>query len=76
MTIKTILAAASGGSASAGAFELSAHLARRFGASLEGFHVKIDAGELAMAAGNGAGMLALPGWIDQVTSELKEAFKS
>jgi nucleotide-binding universal stress UspA family protein len=69
MTIKTILAAASGGSASVGVFELSAYLAHRFGAALEGFHVKIDARELAMAAGDGAGMLALPGWIDQVISE-------
>ena len=69
MTIKTILAAASGGSASPGVFELSAHLAHRFGAALEGFHVKIDARELALAAGDGAGMLALPGWIDQIISE-------
>jgi nucleotide-binding universal stress UspA family protein len=69
MTIKTILAAASGGSASIGVFELSAHLAHRFGAALEGFHVKIDARELALAAGDGAGMLALQGWIDQVISE-------
>lgn len=69
MTIKTILAAASGGSASGGVFELSAHLAHRFGAALEGFHVKIDARELALAAGDGTGMLALPGWIDQVLAE-------
>ena len=69
MTIKTILAAASGGSASAGVFELSAHLAHRFEAALEGFHVKIDARELAMAAGDDVGMMALPGWIDQITRE-------
>jgi nucleotide-binding universal stress UspA family protein len=69
MTIKTILAAASGGSASTGVFELSAHLAHRFGAALEGFHVKIDARELAMAAGGNTGMMALPGWIDQITAE-------
>jgi nucleotide-binding universal stress UspA family protein len=41
-TIKTILAAASGGSASAGAIELACHLARRFEAHVEGFHVKPD----------------------------------
>ena len=41
-TIKTILAAASGGSASAGAVELGCRLARRFEAHVEGFHAKPD----------------------------------
>lgn len=41
-TIKTILAAASGGSASAGAVELACRFARRFEAHVEGFHAKPD----------------------------------
>ena len=41
-TIKTILAAASGGSASAGAVEMGCRLARRFEAHIEGFHAKAD----------------------------------
>lgn len=40
--VKTILAAASGGSASAGTIELACGLARRFDARLEGFHAKAD----------------------------------
>lgn len=42
ITIKTILAAASGGSASAGAVELACRFARRFEAHVEGFHAKPD----------------------------------
>lgn len=45
-TIRTILAAASGGSASAGAVELACRFARRFDAHVEGFHVKADPFEL------------------------------
>lgn len=41
-TIKTILAAVSGGSASAGAMEMACRLARRFEAHVEGFHAKAD----------------------------------
>lgn len=46
MTIKTILAAASGGTASAGAIELACRFARRFSAHVEGFHAKPDPLEL------------------------------
>jgi len=42
MTVKTILAAASGGTASAGAVELACRFARRFNAHVEGFHAKPD----------------------------------
>jgi nucleotide-binding universal stress UspA family protein len=44
--VKTILAAASGGSASAGALELACRLARRFESHIEGFHAKPDPFEL------------------------------
>ncbi|HXS41887.1 MAG TPA: universal stress protein [Stellaceae bacterium] len=41
-SIKTILAAVSGGTASGGAAELACRLARRFEAHIEGFHAKPD----------------------------------
>lgn len=44
--VKTILAAASGGSASGGAVELACRLARRFEAHIEGFHAKPDVFDL------------------------------
>ena len=46
MTFKTILAAASGGSASDGTVELACRFARRFGAHLEAFHAKPDPRDL------------------------------
>src|SRR5215467_4695835 len=55
MVIRTILAAASGGSASTGAIELGCRLARRFEAHLEGFHVMADAQAIFAAAGESLG---------------------
>jgi nucleotide-binding universal stress UspA family protein len=53
MTIRTILVAASGGSASEGAIELACRLASRLRAHVEGFHVVNDArAALAMAGGD------------------------
>src|SRR5215470_7629295 len=46
MTFKTILAAASGGSASDGTIELACRFARRFSAHLEAFHAKPDPRDL------------------------------
>ena len=51
MTIRTILGATSGGTASQGAIELACRLARRFGAHLEGFHVRVDPYAVFAAAG-------------------------
>lgn len=47
----TILAAASGGTASAGAVEIACRLAKRFDAHIEGFHVMPDPRQFIMAAG-------------------------
>lgn len=55
MTFHTILAAASGGTASEDAIETACHLARRFRAHLEGFHVRADIRELLISVG-GYGM--------------------
>lgn len=67
MTYKTILAAASGGAASAGAMELACRLAVRFGAHVEGFHVRIDAREIILASADGMGMSMPTDWIEAMT---------
>ena len=72
MTYRTILVAASGGSASGGAIELAAQLARRFNAHLEGFHVKTDPRDMMLAAGDGVGVTMPAGWIDGMNVEAKE----
>jgi nucleotide-binding universal stress UspA family protein len=70
MTIRTILVGASGGSASGGAVALATRLAQRFGAHLEGFHIKFDPNEIIVAAsGGGLGMPMDGAWIDQMGSD-------
>jgi nucleotide-binding universal stress UspA family protein len=67
MTTKTILVAASGGSASDGAIELACRLARRFGARLECFHAKADPTQIMLAAtSGGVGMPVDGAWLDQM----------
>lgn len=53
MSIRTILAAVSGGGATGGAAELACRLARRFEAHVEGFHVVPDAATVIAATGEG-----------------------
>jgi nucleotide-binding universal stress UspA family protein len=69
MTIRTILVAASGGAASAGAIGLACQLARRFEACVEGFHVLPDASAAFAAAGEGIGSPAPVGLVNQVIEE-------
>ncbi len=69
MTIKTILAAASGGSASNGAIELAARFARRFGAHLEGFHARPDPRDLFTYSGDGFGMSMSGEFIDRFVKD-------
>ena len=66
MDIRTILAAVSGGPASAGAIELACRLARRFGSRLEGYHVRLDAREMALIGADGFGT-ALAGELVELT---------
>jgi nucleotide-binding universal stress UspA family protein len=68
MTIKTILVAASGGSASAGAIELACQLAQRFRAHLEGYHVLLDPQAALAAMGEDAGLGLTGTIIESVTS--------
>ena len=66
MSIRTILAAVSGGSATAGAINLACQVARRFGAHLEGFHVLPDPTAVFVAAGEGMGAPASVGLVETV----------
>ncbi len=75
MTIKTILAAASGGSASDGAIEAACRLARRFEAHVEGLHIRADAAQLIMAAGDGFGMPIAGEFIDKFNEDVTSAAK-
>ena len=72
MTIKTILAAASGGSASDGAIEMGCRLARRFGAHLEGFHARPDPRDLFTYSGDGFGMSMSGEFIDRFIKDAEE----
>ena len=56
MAIKTILVAASGGSATAGSVELACELAERFRAHLEGYHVLLDPQAALASMGEEAGL--------------------
>ncbi|HVJ42464.1 MAG TPA: universal stress protein [Dongiaceae bacterium] len=83
MSYKTILAAVSGGAASAGAVEIACRLAQRFSAHLEGFHVRIDPVQILASSIDGVGMPLPTEWIDQMTDDAianaaksKELFKA
>jgi nucleotide-binding universal stress UspA family protein len=68
--IRTILVGASGGSASDGAIGLACKLAVRFGAHLQGYHIKTDPTEIIMAASAGdVGMPTDGAWIDQMAED-------
>lgn len=69
MSIRTILAAASGGAATAGALDLGCQLARRFDAHLEGLHVVPDARAVFAATGD----IAAPGSAALVESLMETA---
>jgi nucleotide-binding universal stress UspA family protein len=69
MSIRTILAAASGGSATAGAIGLGCQLARRFEAHLEGFHVLPDPTAVFAATDGGMGAPASVGLVETVMAQ-------
>lgn len=71
MSYKAILAAISGGSAAEDTIELASRLARRFEASIEGFHVQIDPMQIIVTSFDG-GAIGMPlpmEWIDDITRE-------
>src|SRR5208282_4082122 len=75
MAIRSILAAASGGGASGGAIEAACRLASRFEAHVEGLHVRADATQLIMAAGDGFGMPIAGEFIDKFNEDVTSAAK-
>lgn len=72
MPLRTILAAASGGTASDGAIEIGCRLARRFSAHVEGFHVRTDPIDLLLASGVGFDMPAYSNWSAQLAKGVAE----
>ena len=64
-----ILAAVSGGKASAGVIELACRLARRFGSHLEAYHVRLDPRELVVVATDGLGTPLTADIIETATRE-------
>jgi nucleotide-binding universal stress UspA family protein len=73
MAIQTILYAASGGSAGQGAAELACRLARRFEAHVEGFHVRADPRQAAVAFGDGFGSPVVGDMIERAAQEEADA---
>jgi len=69
MALKTMLVAASGGTASDGAIEAACRIAKRVGAHLEGFHVKVDPAQIVMLAGDGFNMPIAGDWIDKLIAD-------
>ncbi|HLI10046.1 MAG TPA: universal stress protein [Alphaproteobacteria bacterium] len=70
MGYRTILAAISGGTASEGVTELSCRLAHRFGAHVEGFHVRIDPRAVIAAAADGLGMPVPGAWFQEMLDRM------
>jgi len=75
MSIRAILTAASGGTASDGAIEAACTFASRFEAHVEGLHVRADATQLIMAAGDGFGMPIAGEFIDKFNEDVTSAAK-
>jgi nucleotide-binding universal stress UspA family protein len=73
MGIHTIIFAASGGSAGHGAADLACRLARRFEAHVEGFHVRADPRQAALAFGDGFGSPVVGDLIERTAQEVAEA---
>ncbi|HUC16302.1 MAG TPA: universal stress protein [Acetobacteraceae bacterium] len=72
MTIRTILAGLSGGSASAGTTELACRVAAVFGAHLEALHVRMDVtGFLIGAGAEGLAAAADMRWAEEVSAAIE-----
>jgi nucleotide-binding universal stress UspA family protein len=83
MSIRAILVGMSGGAASSGASEVACRLALRFGAHVEGLHVKVDPREVLALSDGGMGtpisadfFERLQADADSDSAEAKAAFQS
>ncbi len=70
MALKRIIAATSGGTASDGAIEVACRIAKRVGAQLEAFHVKVDPSQLVGLATDGYNTPISGEWIDKLLADL------
>jgi nucleotide-binding universal stress UspA family protein len=68
MTIRTVLVAASGGSATEGAIELACRLTAQLGAHVEAYHVLVDPVAVFMALGAGDGVAVSQSYIDAMSA--------
>jgi nucleotide-binding universal stress UspA family protein len=73
MSIKTILVAASGGSATEGAIELACRLASRLNAHVEAYHVLVDPVAVFAAVGAGEGLAVSGAFIDEMAADADAA---
>ncbi|HTZ78305.1 MAG TPA: universal stress protein [Stellaceae bacterium] len=73
MAIHSIFVAVSGGSASQGALDLAARLARRHEAHLEGFHVRADPRDAVLAYGDGFGTPVVGDLMERTAQEVADA---
>jgi len=73
MTIKTLLAAVSGSSATQGTVELACRLAAQLGAHVEAYHVMVDPAAIFAAAGAGDGVAVSSAYIDEMTVNAEAA---
>lgn len=69
MTLRTVLVAASGGTASEGAVETACRTAERTGAGLEGLHVKTDPQQVVAMMVDGMGMPLSGEWFDRLIAD-------
>lgn len=69
MALKTILVAASGGSANDGAIETACRIAGRTGARVEAFHVQVDPRQIIAMMGDGAAMPLSGEWFDRLMDD-------
>lgn len=69
MSVKTILVAASGGTASDGAIETACRIAERLGAHVEALHVKPDPTQVIAMAADGFSMPVAGDWIDRLIAD-------
>lgn len=73
MTLRTILVAVSGGSASAGAVDAACRLAKRFGAHVEALHVRVDEREALLLYGDGFGAPLGGDLLDRIAADAAAA---
>jgi nucleotide-binding universal stress UspA family protein len=73
MTIRTLLVAASGGSATEAAIELACRLAAQLSAHVEAYHVLLDPAAVLSAITEGGGVVLSSAYIDEMTANAEAA---